>query len=286
MKRLRIEHVTEYSFGQWVTLMPHRLLLRPRESHQVRIVSSSLVLTPVAELRWQRDVLDNSVALARFGQASDALRIVSIVELENYEEAPLDFVVEDSAVTYPFEYVPADRMDLEPFRAPSWPADETWVLEWLGSLGLRMWPIETFTLLDRLNRAIHGNLRYEVREEPGVRSPRSTLALGSGSCRDFAALFLEACRALGLASRFVSGYLHAPSTEAGHAATHAWAEVYLPGPGWKGFDPTLGELTGCHHIAVAVARHPEAVPPVSGSFLGSPDVRPILRVDVCVRELP
>jgi len=140
-------------------------------------------------------------------------------------------------------------------------------------------------LLDKMNRAVVDHFTYVKREEPGVQAPSETLAHHSGSCRDYAALFIEACRYLGLASRFVSGYLHAPATEAGNASTHAWAEVYLPGSGWKGFDPTIGEVTGARHIAVAVARHPESVPPVSGSFTGPNDTSPALSVDVRVQRL-
>src|SRR2546428_4048181 len=121
---------------------------------------------------------------------------------------------------------------------------------------------------DRMTRAPAGGLPEMIPEEPGVQSPAQPLASRRGSCRDYAALFIEACRYLGLASRFVSGYLHAPATEAGNAATHAWAEVYLPGPGWKGFDPTIGEITGSRHIAVAVERPPGTGPPIFGSFLG------------------
>lgn len=128
-------------------------------------------------------------------------------------------------------------------------------------------------------------LAYQVREAEGVQSPATTLASGSGSCRDFAALFIEACRYLGLAARFVSGYLHMPDDESGNASTHAWAEVYLPGPGWKGFDPTSGVVTGNQHIPVAVARHPEAVPPVSGSFIGPLGQAPSLKVAVRVAAL-
>ncbi len=146
-------------------------------------------------------------------------------------------------------------------------------------------PLETFALLDRMNRAIAGQFGYQMREEPGVQSPAQTLARNSGSCRDFASLFMEACRLLGLASRFVSGYLYTAATEADNASTHAWAEVYLPGAGWKGFDPTSGEVTGNRHIAVAVARHPEAVPPVAGSYLGPPDQPPSLSVAVRVSGL-
>jgi len=154
-------------------------------------------------------------------------------------------------------------------------------LEGLGLQG----PIPTFTLLDRMNREIAGRLLYQLREEQGVQPPALTLARSSGSCRDFAALFMEACRQLGMACRFVSGYLFTFDTDAGNASTHAWAEVYLPGAGWKGFDPTSGEVTGNRHIAVAVARHPEAVPPVAGSYRGPPGESPLFSVAVRVSAL-
>ncbi len=284
MRHLNISHVTEYVFSNPVSLLPHRLLLRPRENHNVRVESSTLEIFPAHTLQWKRDVLDNSVALASFAEPADRLRIASSVVIQHYEDAPLDFFVDDYAVTHPFDYAMEDRAELVPFQQAVYPADRETVNRWLGGLGLQR-PMETFTLLDRLNREIAGRFFYQVREEPGVQPPALTLARNSGSCRDFAALFMEACRHLGLASRFVSGYLYTAATEAGNAATHAWAEVYLPGAGWKGFDPTSGEVTGNRHIAVAVARHPEAVPPVAGSYLGPPGQRPLLRVAVRVSAL-
>ncbi len=284
MRRLNINHVTEYLFSVPVSLLPHRLLLRPRENHNVRIESSTLEIFPDPTLQWKRDVLDNSVAVAGFSESSDRLRIASNVVIQHYEDNPFDFLVDDYAVIHPFDYAEEDQVELAPFRQPVYPADREAVQRWLGGLGLQR-PMETFTLLDRLNHEIAGRFFYQMREEPGVQPPALTLARNSGSCRDFAALFMEACRHLGLASRFVSGYLHAAATEAGNASTHAWAEVYLPGAGWKGFDSTGGEVTGNRHIAVAVARHPEAVPPVAGSYLGPPGQHPVLSVAVRVSAL-
>ena len=173
---------------------------------------------------------------------------------------------------------------LAPFRVPIYPDAQSAVRDWVAKLGLNA-PIQTFALLDRMNHAIVNNFRYLIREEPGVQNPAQTLGLNSGSCRDFAALFIEACRHLGLAARFVSGYLYTADTDTGNASTHAWAEVYLPGAGWKGFDPTSGEVAGNRHIATAVARHPEAVPPVAGSFFGPPGLSPEMRVEVRVSTL-
>ena len=284
MRRLNIHHVTEYRFSAPVSLLPHRLLLRPRENHNVRIESSVLEIFPAHSLQWKRDVLDNSVAVVAFPEPADRLRITSNVVIQHYEENPFDFLVDDYAVNHPFDYAKQEQADLAPFREAVYPADREAVQRWLDGLGL-LRPMQTFTLLDRVNREILGRFFYQMREEPGVQPPAQTLAYNSGSCRDFAALFMEACRHLGLASRFVSGYLYTSDTDTGNASTHAWAEVYLPGAGWKGFDPTSGEVTGNRHIAVAVARHPEAVPPVAGSYLGPSGQPPALSVAVRVNAL-
>lgn len=285
MRRLRISHLTEYRFSSLVALQPHRLLLRPREGHDLRIESSKLDILPATHIKWHRDVFDNSVAVASFLEPSDRLMIASEVVIEHYEEAPLDFLVADYAVNYPFLYNVEERVDLLPFQQSVYPNDQAALHDWINALGFGQGPVETYVMLDRMNRAIASEFTYVKREEPGVQPPTRTLANRSGSCRDYAALLTEVCRYLGLASRFVSGYLHAPATEAGNAATHAWAEVYLPGPGWKGFDSTTGEVTGSRHIPVAVARHPEAVPPVAGSFVGSSDAAPTLAVNVQVIAL-
>lgn len=284
MKRLRIKHVTEYNFPAEVTLQQHYLLLRPREGHDLRIESSILDITPAYKIKWYRDVFDNSLAAVTFLQPTNQLTIASEVVIQHYEEAPLDFLIEDYAVNYPFAYPEADWADLAAFQLPVFANDQFTVNNWLVQLGLRNGNLTTFALLASLNQAINKQFRYQIREEAGVQTPAQTINNSSGSCRDYATLFIEACRCLGLASRFVSGYLHAPATEAGNATTHAWAEVYLPGTGWKGFDPTAGQVTGTHHIAVAVARNPEAVPPVAGSFIG-PAVMPKLIVDVQVNLL-
>ena len=284
MQRLTIVHFTEYRYTSPVALGPHRLMLRPREGHDVRIESSKLDIRPAAQLRWHRDQFGNSVAVANFSGATDRLVVASEVAIEHYDEAPLDFIIADHAMSYPFLYTAEERVDLLAYQQLAYPNDHDAVRAWVEGLGIGQGPIETYVLLDRMNRAMVGAFSYTRREEPGVQAPQHTLSARSGSCRDYATLFIEACRSLGLASRFVSGYVHAPAMPAGGAATHAWAEVYLPGPGWKGFDPTTGEVTGADHIAVAVARHPESVPPIAGTFTGPVDSAPILRVDVQVRK--
>lgn len=284
MRRLHIQHVTEYRFLRPVRLLPHRLMLRPRENHNVRIESSTLEIVPQHTLQWKRDVLDNSLGVVVVAEPTNLLRIASDVTIQHYEENPFDFLLDDYAVMHPFAYTEWDRIELDPFLQSVYPSDRTVISQWLDALGLRQ-PAQTLTLLDHINRAISVRFSYRIREEQGVQSPSFTLQQQNGSCRDFAALFMEACRHLGLASRFVSGYLFTWGGDTDNASTHAWAEVYLPGAGWKGFDPTSGELTGDRHIAVAVARHPEAVPPVAGDYIGTANEQPSLSVTLRVSEI-
>jgi len=270
MRRFKILHRTYYNFSATVRLEPHVLRLRPKEGHELRIESSSLEITPAATLRWHRDVEDNSVAIATFDTPTQQLVIESEVVIQQFNEAPLDFLVDVYATNYPFSYTADDRVVLSPYMNAARPAAGDPLAEWVASLWKAGEPIQTYALLERLCVHINQSLSYQVREEPGVQTPADTLARGSGSCRDFATLFMEAARHLGLAARFVSGYLHAEPSSENFGSTHAWAEVFLPGAGWKGFDPTIGKIVGTDHTPVAVSRLPESVPPISGSFVGPP----------------
>jgi len=283
MRRYKILHRTYYNFSAAVWLEPHALRLRPREGHELHIESSNLKITPSATLRWHRDVEDNSVAIATFDAHAEQLLIESETIIQQYNQAPLDFLVTDYATDYPFAYTPEDRVVLSPYMDFAEHTDSGLLTEWVANLWQTGERIQTYALLQRLSAQIHQTLSYQLREEPGVQIAAETLSCGTGSCRDFANLFMEAARRLGLASRFVSGYLNAPPSMVNFGATHAWAEVYLPGAGWKGFDPTIGEIAGKDHIAVAVARLPESVPPIAGSFVGLPGAS--LDVGVWVTEL-
>lgn len=283
MRRFKILHRTYYNFSNAVRLEPHTLRLRPKEGHELRVETSSLEITPAATLRWHRDVEDNSVAIATFATPAQQLAIVSEVVIQQFNEAPLDFLVDVYATDYPFAYTAEDQVVLAPYMNGTRAANRDPLVKWVASLWKPGEPIQTYGLLQRLCVHINQTLSYQVREAPGVQSPADTLSRGTGSCRDFANLFMQAARHLGLAARFVSGYLYAgPSTE-NNGATHAWAEVFLPGAGWKGFDPTIGKIVGTDHIAVAVARLPESVPPVAGAFVGPADAT--LDVGVWVTEL-
>jgi transglutaminase-like putative cysteine protease len=266
MQRYRILHHTIYNYDTQVWLDDHTLRLRPREGHELRIEASWLRIAPTATLRWHRDAENNSVAIASFSETASSLTIESEVLIQQYHQAPLDFVVDREALFFPFHYGEDEQLLLAPYRQP---VDHGEALElWLAGLYAPGEHLETYALLERISACIHGGLHYIRREEPGVQAPVRTLSSGSGSCRDFATLFLAAARLLGLAARVVSGYLHDPLAPDAAGSTHAWAEVYLPGAGWTGFDPTTGGLAGPDHIAVAVSHRPDAVPPVAGSFRG------------------
>ncbi|MCB1663345.1 MAG: transglutaminase family protein [Pseudomonadales bacterium] len=271
MQRYKIIHRTYYNYSGDVTLGPHNLRLRPREDHELRIESLKLKITPPATLLWHRDVEGNSVAIATFDLPANQLVVESEVIIQQYNEAPLDFLVADYAINYPFSYQSDDKVLLSPYMALPEQATIAMVNQWITNFWQTNEQIQSYTLLQRLAEYIYQTLAYCAREEPGVQTAPQTLSCGSGSCRDFALLFMQAARCLGLASRFVSGYLHAPLLVNEIGSTHAWAEVYLPGAGWKGFDPTIGKIVGTDHIAVAVARLPESVPPIAGSFIGTAD---------------
>ncbi len=285
MRKISIQHTTKYSYPEEVEFCRHRLFLRPREGHDIRVASSKLNITPASKIKWYRDLNGNSVADVQFTAKASELLIQSEVVIEHYDEAPYDFIIEDSAVNYPFHFRPFERLDLTPDVSPCYPNDQELVGEWVSQFWQTGQTTSTYALLDRMNKAIAQTFEYQMREEPGVQRPEETLNLAKGSCRDYATLMIEACRYLGIPARFVSGYLNCPDSVRGHGATHAWTEIYLPGAGWKGFDSTGGTVTGPDHIAIAVARHPEAIPPVSGSYKSRNGVKSSMQVSVNVNTL-
>jgi len=283
MQRYKILHRTYYNFSAEVRLLQHALRLRPREGHELRIESSTLTISPNASIRWQRDMQDNSIAIASFESPVRQLSIESETIILQFNENALDFMVADYALDFPFQYAADELVDLLPYITMAIPESRSMLTELVGKVWQAGEGIQTTVLLQRLIVHINQSLSYAIREEPGIQTPMETLAKQSGSCRDFAYLFMEIMRSIGLASRFVSGYLNAITSSTDYGATHAWAEVYLPGVGWKGFDPTSGLIVGPNHIAVAVARLPDSVPPVSGAYIGS--AQATLNVGVWVTKL-
>jgi transglutaminase-like putative cysteine protease len=282
--RLAIHHRTTYRYALPVTFGTHRLMVRPREGHDVHIESSALDIAPAHAVRWLRDTNGNSIAVVDFTAAADQLNILSEVVLMSYEADPTDFHVEEYAAEYPFVYDAWEQPELTPFQQLCFPRDAARLQGWLASLARPGQRADSVNLLKQIMAAVNVSFRYQRRDDPGVQTPAETLEKGSGSCRDLATFFLEACRCLGLAARFISGYLHCADTEPGSASTHAWTEVYLPGAGWKGFDPTSGVVAGADHVPVAMARHPERAAPISGSFTGPTGALVAMEVDVRVQR--
>jgi len=230
-------------------------------------------------------VNDNSVAVVTFQEPGKKLIFSSEVIIENRDDAPLDFLIEVRAASFPFKYDAAESNDLIPFENLSFPDDKKALSDWTAQFWKPGQTIETYVLLDNINKAIAKQIAYRVRETPGVQSPAKTLRRKTGSCRDMATLFIEACRHLGLAARFISGYQYVKDLPIDAGSTHAWSEIYIPGAGWKGFDSTTGKLVDSNYIPIAVSPHSEAVPPISGAFSGFIETPAVMDVTVDIVEI-
>jgi transglutaminase-like putative cysteine protease len=267
---LRIHHMTTYRYRQPVSLGPHRLMLRPREDRDLRIVSSTVTVTPDAKIAWANDVAGNGVAIVTFATPTDTLVIDSLFCVQLSAAAYPVFDIAASAITFPFRYSDDEWTDLGALTIRQYP-DEDSLRSWAQGF-VAGYPTDTLSLLRDINAGVGGGIAYQARQDEGTQSPHRTLLLGSGSCRDLATLFVEAVRSLGFGARVVSGYLYDPaggllgSSDAG--STHAWGEVYLPGAGWITFDPTNRSVGGANLIPVAVARDIRQAMPVGGSFIG------------------
>ncbi|MCK8784657.1 transglutaminase family protein [Roseomonas sp. NAR14] len=293
MPILAVRHVTTYRYRQPVSFGEHRMMLRPREGHDQQLLAAALTITPEPlDVRWLHDVFGNTVAIARFGRRARELRFESVLRLLHRPVNALDFPIEEYATSYPFSYAVEEMPDLSRTIERHAPdpehAVDHWARQFLRNEGRLT---DTRDLLTSMTHAIRRDFTYVAREEMGVQSPTRTLWLRSGSCRDFAMLMIEAVRALGLAARFVSGYLHVPKREGapahlGGGATHAWAQVYLPGAGWVEFDPTNGIVGNRDLIRVAVARDPRQAVPLHGTWIGFPADNLGMTVEVDVTAEP
>jgi transglutaminase-like putative cysteine protease len=280
---LVIHHKTTYRFHQAVNLWPHRLMLRPRESRDLRVLSNEITVTPAAAVTWAQDVFGNAIATASFQVMSDHLVIDSVTKLE-LDAVPWPiFHIAASAISYPFRYSAEDWTDLGSLTAPQFPGPR--LRDWVQG-HIRATPTDTLALLKDISTGVAETINYQSREEEGTQSPVQTLDRGWGSCRDFAVLFAEATRALGFGARIVSGYLYNPDQQlqgsSGAGSTHAWAEVYVPGPGWITFDPTNRSVGNFNLIPVAVVRDIRHAVPVMGSFVGMTDAFAGMTVEVDV----
>lgn len=267
---LNVRHSTLYRYANPVTLSPHRLMLRPRDSHALRLIDTSLTLSPPAEVQWSLDVFGNSVAIAVFSQPATELRIDSLLTVEQFPAAPNPLHIAAPAAAYPFTYTKDDRIDLGGFLTPHYDDPEGRLAAWARGFVMSV-GTGTLALLTDLNAGIQSQFAYQARDAEGTQSPQETLERGGGSCRDFAVLLVDAARWLGFGARLVTGYLDTSrSTMVGYGATHAWADIYLPGAGWTTFDPTNAIVGEQGLIRVAVGREMSQIVPVSGSFTGTP----------------
>jgi transglutaminase-like putative cysteine protease len=277
MPVLTVKHLTIYRYKQPVAFGEHRMMLRPRDYYDQKLLEAKLVITPEpTDIRWVHDVFGNCVAVARFSGRAEELRFESVIRLEQSPTEVLDFQIEEYARRYPFTYGADEMPDLLRAMERQYLDPEHEVDQWARQFLRHDGRTETTELLAAMTHAIRQKLTYVRREESGVQDPVRTLRLGSGSCRDFTVLMMEAVRSLGLAAHFVSGYLYVhegrvhEGRRVGGGATHAWLRVYLPGAGWVELDPTNGIVGNHDLIRVAVARDPRQAVPVSGTWTGFP----------------
>ena len=291
MTILTVRHVTTYRYRRPIAFGDHRMMFRPRDSYDQRLIDSRLRITPEpAHIHWIHDPFGNCVALARFKTRASELRFESTIRVDHYPDNVPDFRTEPRAQTYPFVYDSEEMPDLMASIARGYPDPTGEIDRWVRKFLLPGRPTPTGQLLMTLTCAIKEGFTYTRRSEHGTQDPVVTVRSGRGSCRDFALLMMEAVRSLGLAARFVSGYLYVPSRDGrregadyvGGGSTHAWCQVYLPGAGWVEFDPTNGIIGNRDLIRVAVARDPSQAVPLSGTYAGSPDDELGMKVQVNV----
>ena len=290
-----IVHTTTYRYKQPVTFGEHRVMFRPRDSHDLRVLATDLEVSPPSQVRMIQDPHSNSVALVQPNGPAKELKIVCSFTIEHAVTSTLELPLSPSAEVFPFAYSLDERFDLELYLRPNHddPGGHltAWARQFLRTDGLT----GTRELLMNMNQAIRDNFRYAERDEEGTQTPQETLKLSSGSCRDFALLMMEAVRRLGIATRFVSGYLYDPALDSvggeggsagtvGAGATHAWLQVYLPGAGWVPFDPTNNFTGGNQLIRVGVARDPSQAAPIAGIWYGEAGDYLGLTVSVVVRR--
>ncbi len=294
MRTLEIVHRTRYEYAEPVTLNDYRLMFRPRDSHDLRLLHTGLAIEPAAQVRWIHDPFGNSIAIASFApEPVAALQFVSTIRVEHYGVRPELQPIEDYARKLPFSYLVEEAPDLARYVERHYPDPNAMVSNWARQF-LEVEgedATDTFAVLVRMCQGIQSQLTYALRFEFGIQPPATTLETGGGTCRDYALLMMEGARALGLAARFITGYLYDPALDPAEgqkvstAHPHAWMEVYLPGAGWMEFDPTNGIVGSDRLIRVAVARDPEQAMPIKGSFTGPAGVAINAIVDVQVRTV-
>jgi transglutaminase-like putative cysteine protease len=277
MPVLTVTHTTTYRYANPVTFGEHRMMMRPRDSHDLRLMETSLILRPAATVRWIHDVFGNSIAIARFSEPSAELHVESGFRAEHFPLEESGVEIEEYARHHPFSYDASEMPDIGRTAERHYPDPEHQVDTWVRRFTESAAEHDTMGILSAMTKAIQAEFTYNPRDEMGTQDPVTTLTTANGTCRDYALLMMEAARTLGFAARFVSGYLYddskidgGPETVIGGGVTHAWAQIYLPGAGWVPFDPTNGLVSDRNLIRVAVTRDPTQAVPLKGSFTGQP----------------
>ena len=287
MPLLTIHHKTVYRYVHPVAFGEHRIMLRPRDGHDLRVKSCALDITPrPMRLRWIHDVFGNSVAIATFDERAATLTFTSTVTVDHNPVEEFALTPDDPAFFYPFLYDPDEFPDLRQFVTPNYSDPDGELSAWARGFLDAEAPTPTFKILSAMTHGIRDSLSYRRRHERGTQHPLDTLQTRSGTCRDYALLMIEALRRLGIAARFVSGYLYTGDRDHdGGGSTHAWVQVYLPSAGWIEFDPTNG-ITGSRDlIRVAVARDPRQAIPLHGTYLGPAEAFVDMEVNIHVTSL-
>ena len=270
MPLLRVHHKTEYRYASAVAFGEHRIMVRPRDSHELRLFFAELEIAPKpASLRWIHDVFGNSVAIATFDAHADTLTFDSHIIVDHKPADAFTLTPDDPGYFYPFLYDGDEYLDLLQYVTPHYADPDGELDAWARNFLEAEPPTPTFKILSRMTHGIREQLAYRARYEEGTQHPLDTLQAKSGTCRDYALLMIEALRRLGIAARFVSGYLFdGDNAHAGGGATHAWVQVYIPDAGWIEFDPTNGIEGTRDLIRVAVARDPSQAIPLHGTYTG------------------
>jgi len=309
---LEVEHITTYRYHTPVRFGPHRLMFRPRAAHDIRVLSSMLEVSQPCRQYWVQDAFSNSVAIVEPLLEADHLTLHARFAIEHFGVQNLELPLSPEAENYPFQYAEEEGRDLAAFLPPQYPEEQAQIREWVAQFLPQRGTTHTRDILANLNAAIRSDFKYQARDALGTQHPAETLSLRQGTCRDFALFMMEAVRSLGLAARFVSGYLYDMSLDTttpapllstglqqsthqieshddmpvrGAGATHAWLHVFLPGAGWVPYDPTNTLVGGTDLIRVAYTRKPEQAAPVSGSWFGDAQAFVSMDVQVSVRRV-
>jgi transglutaminase-like putative cysteine protease len=292
MAILTVRHVTRYRYAEPVSFGEHRMMFRPRESYDQRLIETRVNISPKPrDIRYFHDVFGNTIGVVRFGARAKELVFDSHNKLEHVPEATLDepSSPDRTVNAYPFVYPPLDLPDLKSSIDHQFDDPKGVMAAWSRRFLDESPRKDAIGILSAMTGAVHAELTYIHRASGAPQNPLETLKLGSGTCRDFAVLMMEGARMLGLAARFVSGYLYTPVHDApgvrkrGGGSTHAWVRIYMPGGGWVEFDPTNGLVGNRDLIRVAIARDPQQALPLSGTWHGDPSCYLGMDVKVDVR---